>query len=57
MRYETKLIKNAGSMRTTVPAAMVNLLELKEGDKLCWSLEMINGTPVMSVVPKMKEEE
>jgi hypothetical protein len=55
MRYETKLIKNAGSMRTTVPAGMVNLLELKEGDKLCWSLEMIDGTAVMSVVPKPKE--
>ena len=57
MRYETKLIKNAGSMRTTVPAAMVNLLELKEGDKLCWSLEMVNGNPVMSVVPKSKKDE
>lgn len=52
LKKETKLVKNAGSIRTTVPSAMVEFLGLSEGDKLCWELEVTdNGTRSLTLIP------
>ncbi len=57
MKKETKLVRNAGSMRTTVPSAMIDLLDLKEGDKLCWEFDIREKGAVITVTPVKKESE
>ena len=48
-RPETK------SLRATVPEGIVAYLELKNGDRLEWKMEMINGKRV-AIVRKGKKE-
>jgi len=40
----------SNSLRTTVPAYIVNQFNLKKGDKLCWGVE--NGAVVIQVTPQ-----
>ena len=51
LKKETKLVRNAGSIRTTVPSAMVDLLDLKEGDKLCWEFDISKEGATITVTP------
>ena len=55
LKKETKLVRNAGSIRTTVPSAMVDLLELSEGDKLCWELEINKNGSTLTLIPLKQE--
>jgi len=40
------------SLRATIPEGIVAFLELKEGDKLEWKMEIINGERVSFVRKK-----
>ena len=40
----------SNSLRTTVPAYIVNQFDLKKGDKLNWGIE--NGTVVIQMTPR-----
>jgi phosphopantothenate synthetase len=42
------------SLRTTVPASIVRLLELEEGDKIEWILEPGKGKFVVKIQPFKK---
>ena len=42
----------ANSYRTTVPAAIMNQFNLKEGDKLDWELKVIDGDLLVIVKPE-----
>ena len=55
LKKETKLVRNAGSIRTTVPSSMIDLLDLKEGDKLRWEFDISKEGAVITVTP-MKNE-
>jgi hypothetical protein len=49
---ESTLIKNTkkfASLRTTVPMSVVKQWKLKEGDRLDWSWEVVNGELVVVV--------
>ena len=46
----------ANSYRTTVPAAIMNQFNLKEGDKLDWELKAENGNLVVIVIPENSEK-
>ena len=42
------------SFRTTVPAGIINQFNLKEGDKLDWTLKAENGEIIVIVKPEIK---
>ena len=42
------------SFRTTVPAAIMNQFNLKEGDQLDWGLKVDNGNLIIIVKPGKK---
>ena len=42
----------ANSYRTTVPAAIMNQFNLKEGDKLDWELKAENGNLIVIINPE-----
>ena len=44
----------AHSFRTTVPAGIMNHFNLKEGDKLDWTLKADNGELIVIVKPDKK---
>ncbi len=44
------------SLRATVPEGIVAFLQLKEGDKLEWTMEIIEGKRV-AIVRKLDSEE
>lgn len=39
MRYQTKVQTTSGSLRTTVPKFISDLIELKQGDQLEWVID------------------
>ena len=43
LKYETKLRKNSNSIITTIPKNIVDLLDLKEGNKIIWDVTIENG--------------
>ena len=47
----TKAATNTTSLRTTVPASIVKQFNLSDGDKLDWSLDVIDGKMVILVRP------
>jgi len=54
MGFKTTIAKAstiANSFRTTVPAAIMNQFNLKEGDKLDWNLKAENGEIIVLVKP------
>ena len=55
MGFKTTIAKAstiANSYRTTVPAAIMNQFNLKEGDKLDWELKAENGNLIVLVKPE-----
>lgn len=52
----TKAAPNTISLRTTVPANIVRQFNLKEGDKLDWSLKADQGDLIIIVKPSTKEK-
>ena len=53
----TKNMKNASSLKTTIPISMVRQWNLKSGDKLDWSWQSINNEMVMMVRKAIKPED
>ena len=54
MGFTTTIAKAStvsNSYRTTVPAAVINQFNLKEGDKLDWTLKAENGDLIIVVKP------
>ena len=51
IKAETKVVKNAGSLRTTVPKKMAELLDIHEGKCLRWKLTITEDGPVLTVAP------
>lgn len=57
MGFKTTIAKAStisNSFRTTVPAAIINQFNLKDGDKLDWELKAENGKIVLIVRPEKK---
>ena len=57
MGFKTTIAKAStisNSFRTTVPAAVINQFNLKDGDKLDWELKAENGNLIMIVKPERK---
>lgn len=52
----TKAATKTTSLRTTVPASIVRQFNLRDGDKLDWSLDIKNGTMIVLVQPVKKVE-
>jgi len=52
----TKAATKTTSLRTTVPASIVRQFNLKDGDKLDWSLDIKNGKMIVLVQPVKKAE-
>jgi hypothetical protein len=40
------------SLRTTVPKNVVELLDVKEGDSLCWNLDITEKGTTLAITPK-----
>lgn len=57
IKAETKIVKNAGSLRTTVPKKIAELLNLDEGDYIRWNLDITEKGPILVIIPAKKEEE
>lgn len=59
MGFKTTIAKAStvsSSYRTTVPAAIVNQFNLKDGDKLDWGLKAENGNLIVIVTPEKKKK-
>lgn len=56
MKFETKLIRNNSSIRTTVPKALINLLDLSEKDKLQWDVDITEKEAVITLTPKKSKK-
>lgn len=57
MGFKTTIAKAStisNSFRTTVPAAIINQFNLKDGDKLDWILKAENGNLIVIVKPEKK---
>jgi hypothetical protein len=52
----TKANKNSESLRTTVPASIINQFELEEGDQLLWILEPYKNKLFIKIKPIKKSE-
>ena len=55
MGFKTTIAKAstiANSFRTTVPAAVINQFNLKEGDKLDWNLQVENEKLIIVITPE-----
>ena len=53
MRAETKVRKNSGSLATTIPIAMAQILGIEAGDTLRWQLNPKDGS--IKVFPREKD--
>jgi antitoxin component of MazEF toxin-antitoxin module len=57
MGFKTTIAKAstiANSYRTTVPAAIMNQFNLKDGDQLDWKLKAENGNLIVTIKPIKK---
>jgi hypothetical protein len=52
----TKANKTSESLRTTVPASIINQFDLKEGDQLQWILEPYKNELFIKIKPIKKPE-
>lgn len=52
----TKANKTSESLRTTVPASIINQFDLREGDKLMWILESYKNELFIKIKPIKKSE-
>lgn len=48
----TKASTITNSLRTTVPAGIINQFNLKDGDRLDWTLKAENGEIIVIVKPE-----
>jgi len=48
----TKASSITNSLRTTVPAGIINQFNLKDGDRLDWTLKAENGEIIVIVKPE-----
>ena len=58
MGFKTTIAKAStisNSFRTTVPAAIINQFNLKDGDRLDWELKAENGNLMIIVKPERKK--
>ncbi len=58
MGFKTTIAKAStisNSFRTTVPAAIINQFNLKDGDKLDWELKAENGNLIVIITPERKK--
>jgi antitoxin component of MazEF toxin-antitoxin module len=55
MTYETKAGSVGGSTTTVIPSALVNLLNIKKGDKLVWTVEITDKGANINLSPKKEE--
>ena len=58
MGFKTTIAKASTisrSYRTTVPASIINQFNLKEGDKLDWSLSASDSSLIITVIPEKKK--
>lgn len=55
LNYETKLRKNSNSIITTIPKNIVDLLDLKEGNKIIWKVNIENGIYI-TIKPSYEDE-
>jgi antitoxin component of MazEF toxin-antitoxin module len=59
MGFKTTISKAstiANSYRTTVPAAIMNQFNLKDGDQLDWELKAENGNLLLIVKPEKNKK-
>lgn len=54
VKAETKVVVTGGSLRTTVPKKIAEILNIDEGDKLCWNLSITEKGPTLKISPKQK---
>lgn len=57
MGFKTTIAKAStisNSFRTTVPAAIINQFNLKDGDQLDWELKAENGNLIVIITPFKK---
>lgn len=57
MGFKTTINKAStitNSLRTTVPSSVVNQFNLRDGDKLDWTLKAENGEIIVIVKPERK---
>lgn len=47
----SKATSRGNSLRTTIPASIVRLFGLKEGDKLAWRIKILDGRIVIVLEP------
>lgn len=57
MTYKTKMRKNAGSMITVIPSAIINLLDLEQGDSMRWDVEIKGDAALITVSPEKPKSE
>ena len=50
IKAETKVMKNAGSLRTTLPKKIAELLDVTEGSCIRWDLTITREGPVLKVI-------
>lgn len=55
MTFKTKMRKNAGSMITVIPSALVKLLNAEHGDSLIWDADI--GDEGLNITVKTKKQE
>ena len=48
-------MKNSRSLRATVPAVVVSFLELQEGDRLRWIVDLQSGGVTVKAEPRRRE--
>jgi len=55
MQYETKVGQQGGSIISTVPAALVKILDIEKGDKLSWEITIKNDEINIILINKSKK--
>lgn len=57
MEYETKTTQRGGSITTTIPSALVKILEIEKGDKLNWDIQIKNDNIIIELINKSKKND
>lgn len=52
MKYTTSVQTTGGSLRTTIPKIVRDLLELQKGDKIVWTIDTHNDS--ITITKKIK---
>lgn len=54
--FKSKMIYNAGSMKTVIPAGLVQLLQYEAGDSLNWEVDITENGAEVKITRIPKEE-